>query len=890
MPLAELISRLDPTDQAGEPIPLADLPGRRALQGIHPPETVVGFRDASSGERRVALVRARPIVDDQGGVRFVVNIIRDITEQRRAEAERQELLQRADEARRQAEVSADNLWAIHKVTDVALSTLELDELLHELLERIREALNVEAAAIMLVTKDGTDLRLRSASGLEPLPSPPRVPMGKGISGVVASTRRPMTIAQLSEGEVDTPLFAGSGITSLAAVPLMTEGRVLGVLHVGARDRRRFEQREVGLLHLVADRIAYAIDRARAFRAEHRALERSELAVERMKRLLDVTGALSRAATHSQVARVVIDEGLGAMGARAGALTLVSEDDSHLSIVDSIGYPPDVVGRWRRIPLDADVPLARAVRERDLVLIPSLADLERSYPALGGSTLAGHVGFAAIPLLSEARVLGALALSFHEPPDFSRVQQAFMRSLGQQCAQALERAALYEAAQAARAEAEVARDRITFLAQASELLGSSLDYHETLARVARLAVPRIGDWCVIETLEDEGSNQHVTIAHTDESKIELARDLRHRYPPDPNAPSGPPAVLRTGRAEIYPEITDEMRAAEARDSEHLALLEELGFRSSMLVPLQARGRTFGVVTFASSQRHRYGAEDLPFAESLAKRAAAAIDNARLFRETQESRERFEYLARTLQSSLLPQSVPDVPGIEVAVRYRAAAEGSQVGGDFYDVFETNAGEWALVVGDVCGKGARAASLTGLARHTIRAVASIEHDPASILKRLNEAIMREGEDDRSPQFCTVAYASLHAGEEEGARLRVGSGGHPLPLVVRADGTIEKAGAPGLLLGVFPDPEVSAQDVVLRPGDAVVLYTDGVTENRRAGDTFGETRLRELLAASAGADAEAIAHNIERAVIEFNPGGRLDDIAVLVLRVSPERARSPR
>src|SRR5918998_260586 len=235
-PMSEVMSRFELVDENGDPFPAENLPGRLALQGMYSPETVVGFRNLETKEERFSIVKARPVFDEEGRVRLAVNIFQDITERRRAEEERDELLRRAETARREAEESADNLWAIHKVTDVALSNLELDELLGELLERIREALEVDTAVIFLVTRNGDELRLRAASGL-----PGHDPVA--------------------------PLLRESEILSVAGVPLGLEGRVIGVLHIGTHMERSFEQREVGLLQLVGDRIAFAIERARAFRAE-----------------------------------------------------------------------------------------------------------------------------------------------------------------------------------------------------------------------------------------------------------------------------------------------------------------------------------------------------------------------------------------------------------------------------------------------------------------------------------------------------------------------------------------------------------------------------------------------------------------------------------------------
>ena len=304
-----------------------------------------------------------------------------------------------------------------------------------------------------------------------------------------------------------------------------------------------------------------------------------------------------------------------------------------------------------------------------------------------------------------------------------------------------------------------------------------------------------------------------------------------------------------------------------------MLRELEMRSAMLVPLIARGRTIGAMTLVSSQPDRhYDDDDLQLAEELARRAALAIDNARLYRER-------SHVARTLQQNLLPPRLPTIPGIQIAARYRFAAEGTEIGGDFYDLFETADGAWAIVIGDACGKGPEAAALTGLARHSIRAAAVREQSPARVLHLLNETIVDQVADNR---FLTMAYVRLRS-EGDSAHLTVACGGHPAPVIVRASGGIEQVRAPGMIVGSLPNAEFSEESVVLGPGDAIVLYTDGVIEARCEEEIFGEQRLLDLLADCPGQDARAIANTVRQAVGDFLPGLPRDDMAILVMRVMP-------
>jgi integral membrane sensor domain MASE1 len=260
-------------------------------------------------------------------------------------------------------------------------------------------------------------------------------------------------------------------------------------------------------------------------------------------------------------------------------------------------------------------------------------------------------------------------------------------------------------------------------------------------------------------------------------------------------------------------------------------------------------------------------------------------AAVITERRRAEEAVEKIAGALQQSLLPSHPPDIPGIEIAADFRPAGEHNIVGGDFYDMFETDAGSWAVIIGDALGHGADAAALTGLARHTLRAAAVREPRPSRVLRFLNDEILRQ-----APwQVCTVAYARLEPAGSAGARLTVSSGGHPLPLVLRVDGTVEQLGSPGTMLGAMPDPQLTDSTAELEVGDAVVLYTDGLTEAYAPGRVVAVPELASVVASCAGRGAPAILSAVEGALLEAGGGEPRDDIVVLVLRVrsSPDPAR---
>jgi phosphoserine phosphatase RsbU/P len=250
-----------------------------------------------------------------------------------------------------------------------------------------------------------------------------------------------------------------------------------------------------------------------------------------------------------------------------------------------------------------------------------------------------------------------------------------------------------------------------------------------------------------------------------------------------------------------------------------------------------------------------------------------------REAEASEARARLLAQTLQESLIPPAPPEIPFLDVAAAYRPAGRGDEVGGDFYDVFETRRGDWVVVLGDVCGKGARAAAVTALARYTVRAAAVRTRRPRAVLSALNDALLTQ-----SPElFCTAVYGRVRCHGDADCRLTVASGGHPLPLRTTPSTDPQRVGRPGSLLGVLSAPTLHDTTVDLRPGDTVTMFTDGVTEARRGSELFGDDRLHAVLAAHRSDPAAAVAAAVVDEVLAFQAGVARDDIAVVVLRVPP-------
>lgn len=405
-----------------------------------------------------------------------------------------------------------------------------------------------------------------------------------------------------------------------------------------------------------------------------------------------------------------------------------------------------------------------------------------------------------------------------------------------------------------------------LAEAARHATDGVDVAAALQAVAEAAVPGFADWAGVD-LVDGNQIRTVAIAHLDPAKVRIGWRLRTRWPVSVDDPSGIAEVIRSGRAELGAEIADEVLEQAALDDEHLGVLRAMGLHSTMIVPLQAGEEVLGALSFVSSTARRFGPRDLELARDLGRQVGIFVKNTRL----NEERAR---IARTLQASLLPDRLPEIPGWKVSGVYRAAGAQNIVGGDFYDFVPIDGG-WAIVIGDVVGKGAPAAALTALVRHTTATMLESTGDPVASLRLLNRRLCERGSD--AMLLCTVAIVAIRDDVAV-----VSSAGHPLPLLRRGD-DVRPIGHPSPLLGVYEAAEYEAARVEVRPGDRLLLYTDGVTEAPGRGERFGEQRLMDTLRRLAGDDP---ASEVVGAVDRFLAATQHDDIAVISLtREQPNR-----
>ncbi|WP_051570878.1 PP2C family protein-serine/threonine phosphatase [Cryptosporangium arvum] len=401
----------------------------------------------------------------------------------------------------------------------------------------------------------------------------------------------------------------------------------------------------------------------------------------------------------------------------------------------------------------------------------------------------------------------------------------------------------------------AQARLAFLAAISLELDSSHEVDETFLRVSRMMVPAVADACLVY-LRDDAGPRLVAAAHLD---VAQERALRAHVPSCPTLAERVEVVLRSGEPI---ESGVECTCADGLPAR---------YADGVLVPLRARGRVFGGLWLA---RDRLGADsrmlDVAFVDDLGRRVAIAVDNALLHRQRRDN-------VIALQRRLLPPTLPSTPEFEFAAAYEVADVSLDVGGDFYDVVRQPGGSFALIVGDVCGRGASAAGLNGLSRHTLRLLLEEGWSPADALARLNRSIRDEG---NLAQFCTVLVISLTP-ETDGATATVTSAGHPLPYRISEGGTVTQCGANGQLLGVFPQLKVVDVPIRLGFGDTLFLYTDGVTEARSPAGLF-EDRLVAELAATGGSSAAETVERVRTAVTAYRRSAA-DDVAILAARLRP-------
>ena len=551
---------------------------------------------------------------------------------------------------------------------------------------------------------------------------------------------------------------------------------------------------------------------------------------------------------------------------AAFLLLATDDETELEVRASTGLP-SARQRFARVPVEAGHG-GRFGSARMPAVHEDLTVVQGAVPLLDGTGMRSVV---TVPLKVEGRLTGSLGVAAEAPGRYSNEEALRLQFAADRIALAVESARLGELER-------LRRGSLSFLVEASDLLAGTLDRDQTLALMAQMTVPTLATWCAVYTIADQSSEPYLSyVLHEDEERIDGLKELLSRIdPPDP---------VPTPGARVWTAPAEEAHKMALHTSLHsigeastvspgvgstLTTASAVG-GETVVLPLVARNRVIGMLTLGKPSEDRFRQEILELAEDLSRRAALALDNARLYSERTA-------ISQSLQRSLLPPELPQVPGVEVEVIYRAAGEGNEVGGDFYDLFPISDGTYGFAIGDVCGTGPEAAAVTGLARHALRLLAREGFGAPAVLERLNTAILDEGARSR---FLTLLYGELRPRDDGSAELKLVCAGHPLPLRLRQDGSVVAAAEPQPLLGVMEDLDLYEQTVTLEPGDVLLCVTDGVTERREGTRMLGDDGLLDVLTTCTGLTAGAVASRVLRAVERFASDAPSDDMAILAMRV---------
>ncbi len=618
-----------------------------------------------------------PIRDSEGQLIGVVLVFRDFTKREQADATRSELLHREQLARIVAERAREQLAFLAEAGAVLSSSLDYTTTLRHVASLAVPRMG-DWCAVDVLDEGGRLERLvvvhtdpaKVALAEEVYRRYPPNPAASSGAWHVIRTGEAVRIPQIDDdmlvaGAQDAEhlaLLRALGMRAALTVPLLAGERILGTLTlVMAESGRGYEEvdREVALS--LGRRAGLAIEKAQLYAAEQRARLAAEQVADRLGRLQRVTGALAAVLQPEDVARVVTEQVVQALGATASAVMSYDPVSRTLQLLHATGYGEAFLG-WERFSADGPYPFGEVVRDGRPIYVPARAAFNARYPELATSRTISEAA-AYLPLLVDGQAIGGISIGFAAVRELDVEERMFLEALAAQCAQALDRARLFGAEQRAR-------ERLAFLAEASTQLVASLDYQVTLEQITRLCVPRLADWCVVDRLADDGTIVMEILTHTDPAKVQWARAMRERFVVHIDQPVGASQVIRTGEPLLMSNITDEVLQLAARDEEELRMLRIVGYSSLVVVPLRAHDRiigSIGLVTTNDSNR-QLTPDDVTLAEELARRAGVALDNARLYQAAAEARvsaeqasqrvTRLQEITAALGATMTPEQVSDL----------------------------------------------------------------------------------------------------------------------------------------------------------------------------------------------------------------------------------------
>jgi serine phosphatase RsbU (regulator of sigma subunit)/anti-sigma regulatory factor (Ser/Thr protein kinase) len=564
------------------------------------------------------------------------------------------------------------------------------------------------------------------------------------------------------------------------------------------------------------------------------------------------------------------------------VTTLGVDRASLLLYDSDGVMR--FKAWRglsstyRRAVEGHTPWERGVLDAAPLVVPDAqADPELSalLPLLRAE---GIAALAFLPLVTRDGLIGKFMLYYDRPHAFGVDEIALAEVLAGQIALATDRQQAHDELRATAERAQQSAQRLASLQTVTAELSRAVTTSDVAAVALGVALTELGADTGSLCMRD-GDQLTIAAAAGYESDV-----LTHwgSFPLDADLPAS--EAVRTGRPVFLSSSAE--RAARYPVFAASPVVRDEAYA---IIPLDQDAR-LGALVVGFPHPRSFTEEDEGFLTALAGQCAAALNRAALYEERERARLAAEAAARSLQAALLPPQLPEISGLDVGARYLAGGPGTEVGGDFYDVFPLFGHRYLVVLGDVCGRGTEAASTALLIRHVIRSAAVNLRAPSAILAHVNDVLCRHNEQSPAadPRFATAVVAVVHPRPDGTVGIHLAVAGHPLPLLCRPAGDVSAVGLPGCLLGVIGDATFADHVLALAPGDALVCYTDGVTERRNGRAFFGEARLAAALR-GASADADALAGLVENAVAAFAADEPSDDLAVLVLRAPSSTDSGP-
>ncbi|MFP5348091.1 MAG: GAF domain-containing protein [Actinomycetes bacterium] len=766
-------------------------------------------------------------------------------------------------ARRTAERSA----RLQQVTSALARVNTVADVARVVVQEGVTVLSASSGCVLVPRTGGEGFDVLGAEGYMPeFVDPVTVPQAANLP--VATALRdavPVWVRTPTERDERFPFLATLEplTTAVCALPLVVRDEVFGVLRFGFAEPQPFDDEDKLFLRALAVQTSGAVERALLHDAESRARASAESLATRLERLQQVTAEMVGAADDDEVSDIIVTSLADALGAVITTLAMVDGDQLRLRRVR--GARPEVHRMWETFPLDANLPASEAARTGEVVVVPDVRDLPHRYPLLAAE--GGRRGsLACLPLAVGNRILGVVSLSFPEGASITDPGELrFLQTLAHTCAQALARAS-------ATTDAREANERLALLAEASAELAGARGYRETLSSIARLVVPRLADWCSITLLED-GVHTPVARAHANPERLAKAQHLLDRFPPDPRSPVGTANVVRTGRSELYPKVTEEMLQAGGIHSERLRLAVDLGISSVLIVPLTGRTGTLGAIqlVYAESGRH-FRESDRTLLEDLGRRAAVAVENAQAFETQKAQLASISRVAAVAQHAILAPVPSRCGPVRLAGTYVSATRDASIGGDYYEVV-TRGDVVRLLIGDVRGKGLDAVRLATVLLGLFRAAAHDYPDIRDVARQMEARVQPYLADE---DFVTALLVDVTA---DGTCTFV-SCGHPAPLLGR-DGALEELScSPTVPLGLGVVPEKCSFS--LRPHDRLLLFTDGLieTRNSRTGEFL---ELEEVAQPLTHGELGGVLGTILQGVQDGAQQRLSDDLAMLVVEYDP-------